>query len=404
MNYYPDRKELQEAYESRLSMYEAVLENLVRSLGSELKERGLRFSLKHRVKSFSSYYTKLLERIGRIQNREKRTDIQDILGIRIVCPFLENLQSAEEMMRSCYTLFEVEKKGAEQSFREFGYQAIHLLLELPRELRENYPDLDIDICEVQIRTILQDAWSEVEHELVYKSSFTPYDESLRRKLAALNANLTLSDVIFQEIRDYQRSLHAELKRRRRSFVELVETETAGTVARSGPEPAPSEYNDISSSANVDELLLKALNAHNRGEFNGAITMYDDILKRQIDTRVRSVITVHRGMALFAAARYSEALKDFLAAAELDPDNNKVYYYLGIVYRVLTRKTEALAAFQRSLEIFPYHFESLFSLSQAFFDLGDFPAALEYCEKALKIAPDEDKVVEFRSYVLAKTAL
>ena len=402
-NYYPDKKELEEAYEKKSQLYDAVLENLVRQLDKQLKQGGLRFSLKSRVKSFSSYYEKLLEQIGKTKSPDNRPYIQDILGIRIVCPFLENLQSAEELLRSHYLLFDVERKGAEHSFREFGYQCIHLLLELPEDLRKDYPGLDIGICEMQIRTILQDAWAEVEHELVYKANFTPYDESLRRKLAALNANLSLADVIFQEIRDYQRSLHTELEKRRRSFVEQLETERT-EVARSNEESTCLERDDISSLTNVDELLLKALNAHNRGEFNRAIELYDEILERQIDNSVRSVITVHRGMALFTAARYAEALNNFLNAAEMDPENNNVFYYLGIVYRVMSRPIEALSAFQRSLEIYPYHFESLFSLAQTYFKLGDYPAALEYCDKALKIAPEAEKVVTFRGYALEKMSL
>jgi len=403
-HYYPDRMQLQEAYALKVPVYEEVLENFLRRLDRDLKDRGVRFSLKFRVKSFSSYYKKLLRKIGREESRGKDLHIQDILGIRIVCPFLESLESVEEILRSHYTLFEVERKGAEHSFREFGYQSIHLLLELPDDLRESYPDLDIDICEVQIRTILQDAWSEVEHELVYKANFTPYDESLRRKLAALNANLSLSDVIFQEIRDYQRSLHNELRKRRRSFVERVETETSGRSSKSREKFPVADQNNSSSFASVDELLLNALNAHNRGDFHGAIKVYDEILERQVDNSVRSVITVHRGMALFAAGSYSEALDNFLTAAELEPDNNKVYYYLGIVYRVMDRPTEALTAFSRSLEIFPYHLETLFSLSQTFFNIDDFPAALEYCEKALKIAPDEEKVIKLRGYIIEKMSL
>lgn len=110
------------------------------------------------------------------------------------------------------------------------------------------------------------------------------------------------------------------------------------------------------------------------------------------------------MAFFSATRYTEALDDFLAAEEIEPENNKVHYYLGIVYRVLDRFSEAQDAFRRSLEIYPYHFESLFSLAQTFFEIGDFPASLEYCEKALKILPENDRVLKFRTYVLEKTAL
>jgi putative GTP pyrophosphokinase len=38
---------------------------------------------------------------------------------------------------------------------------------------------------VQLRTILQDAWAEVEHELIYKSDIKLPNASIRRKLAAL---------------------------------------------------------------------------------------------------------------------------------------------------------------------------------------------------------------------------
>ncbi len=62
------------------------------------------------------------------------------------------------------------------------------------------------VCEIQLRTILQDAWAEVEHELVYKSDISLPNQSIRRKLASLNATLTLSDLIFQEIRDYQKEI------------------------------------------------------------------------------------------------------------------------------------------------------------------------------------------------------
>ncbi len=403
-NYYPDRVELQAAYTQKYAVYESALEDFGRRLDKDLKEQGVRFSLKSRVKSFPSYYKKLLRKISKVDSNNDSSKIQDILGIRIVCPFLENLQRVEEILRSHYTLREVERKGAEHSFREFGYQSIHLLIQLPEELVKEYAELDIGVCEVQIRTILQDAWSEVEHELVYKANFTPYDESLRRKLAALNANLSLSDVIFQEIRDYQKSLHNELKKRRRSFTERVETETSGTALKAHEELPVADPQPSSSFANVDQLLLNALNAHNRGDYHGAISLYDEILERQIDRGVKSIITVHRGMALFAAARYAEALENFRTAAELEPDNSKVYYYQGIVYRVLARPTEALTAFARSIEIYPYHLESLFSLAQTYFKLDDFPAALEFCEKALKIAPEEEKVVKLRGYIIEKMSL
>jgi len=91
----------------------------------------------------------------------------------------------------------------------------------PADLVESLALADPPPCEIQVRTILQDAWAEVEHELIYKSKFLPFDQPLKRKMAALNANLTLSDIIFQEIREYQRQLNQELEKRRRQFLDSL---------------------------------------------------------------------------------------------------------------------------------------------------------------------------------------
>lgn len=97
--FFPDKKELQEAYTQKVPVYEAVLDDLVRSLDRDLKKRGLRFSLKFRVKSFSSYYQKVLEKIGTSKQQDTQPYIWDIIGIRVVCPFLEDVKRAEETIR-----------------------------------------------------------------------------------------------------------------------------------------------------------------------------------------------------------------------------------------------------------------------------------------------------------------
>src|SRR5690606_12002199 len=74
--------------------------------------------------------------------------------------------------------------------------------------------------EVQVRTILQDAWAEVEHELIYKNHFRyPNSDSIRKKLAAVNASLSLADMIFQEIRDTQKEMAAWGKQRFKAMLD-----------------------------------------------------------------------------------------------------------------------------------------------------------------------------------------
>lgn len=120
--------------------------------------------------------------------------------------FLEDIEQVESLIRQHFHVIEIEHKSAGKPVNEFSYQSIHLTIELPEEQFNGFIPYSGRTCEIQLRTILQDAWAEVEHELIYKANFTMLNESIKRKLASLNATLTLSDIIFQEIRDYQKAI------------------------------------------------------------------------------------------------------------------------------------------------------------------------------------------------------
>ncbi|MFS6554050.1 hypothetical protein VPJ68_00820, partial [Parabacteroides distasonis] len=112
-------------------------------------------------------------------------------------------------------------------------------------------------------TILQDAWAEVEHELIYKTEFTPFDAPLRRKLASVNASLSLADTIFQEIRDYQKNFQRQVDRRRASFYSqadvITDNENGLSFSEKGDLPKeeigrPSPYVH----GTIDDMILRAL--------------------------------------------------------------------------------------------------------------------------------------------------
>lgn len=403
---YPDRRKLEKHYMSMHSSYVQVLEIFQRRLRTELTKEEIHFTLKFRDKTFESYYGKLLKRLSEEKLTGELLPIHDILGIRVVCPFLEDLEQVEDILRRAFKVHEVERKGAEHTFREFGYRSTHLLLEIPYDIVEKYPSLDVQYCEIQIRTFLQDAWAEVEHDLIYKNRITPLDEPLRRKLAALNANLTLSDIIFQEIREYQRQLHSELERRRHAFVCQLEEQKPGLTAFSNKEVKRkrNRKRPIISSANMDELLLEALYAHNDKDFTSAISIYSRILENETAPFLKAMVLVHRGMASFSESKYEDALSDFQAATECEAQNSRAFYLLGIVNRVMDNNAAAIKALQKSVEIKPFNFDALFALGRTFFETGDFPAALEYCEKALLLQPESSPAQEFRRLVISRMKL
>lgn len=420
----PDRVELEEDYERRKPAYQGLLDDMVKLLEERLESHGIHPTIRGRIKSFDSLYKKRIRlmRQARLSGREP-LPITDVVGLRIVCPFLGDLAAAERAIQASFKVTEVERKGAERSFREFGYESIHLLVQPPAELLERHGELDVPVCEIQLRTILQEAWAEVEHELVYKAEFTPFDEPLKRKLAALNANLTLSDIIFQEIRDYEHRLTEELSQRRNDFYSRIEEfidhpfnkeieeggsadkgkqggngggKARGLAAFSIKEPEPLEPG-----ASLDDMLLQALYEHNRGSYEAAIRIYGEILGRKPAKEVASVLHKHRGMAYFSRGMYKDAIADFNEALDLDPRCYQAAYYRGVVRTVLEDYGAALSDYDLSLSINPFQHFTLYRRAQAYWHLGDYPKALADCEASLRIAPDNRETEELRKLALEK---
>lgn len=80
----------------------------------------------------------------------------------------------------------------------FSYCAVHILLK-PREIifNNNITDenLDLYVCEVQIKTLLQHAWAQISHDTIYKGEFE-YDAELKRLMARSMALMEITDEYF----------------------------------------------------------------------------------------------------------------------------------------------------------------------------------------------------------------
>ncbi|MGL4985755.1 MAG: (p)ppGpp synthetase, partial [Treponemataceae bacterium] len=334
--------------------------------------------------------------------------VSDLLALRIICPFLEDLQLVGEQLGAFLTVIEVEKKGADRPFSEFGYESTHILIQIPESIKKNKILPENLICEIQVRTILQDAWAEVEHELVYKAEFSPFDLPLKRKLASMNASLSFADIIFQEIRDYQKKLNSELDFRRTFFYEKTDTlmhnkfhdifnpKTATAIVL---EEYPSPY----VRGSIDDLLLEAIKQQNEKNFSRAITIYTQIIesKPPQNNEVLAVILNHRGMARFAQNQFEYARDDFAESTKLSEKNPRGWYYLGIVYSVLHDGRKAVENFSKSLEIHKYQSHVYYRRALSLYHLGDYSSALSDLSAAIDLGLHGDDVEKLHEALLSK---
>ena len=386
-----------------------ILDALAREIQQILEREGLHVTVRARLKSFESYYRKLIGKLQETRISGGNMKVNDLLGIRVICPFQGDLRNAESALRRDFTILEVEYKGRHQSYREFGYDSTHLLLQVPaRILRSLEIESGDFVCEVQVRTILQEAWAEIEHELVYKAELTPLDEPLKRKLASLKATLTLSDNIFQEIRDYQRQMQDKLRLRKASLWDRI-LKMAGWDSVSTPDQ-PRSDNERSAGAgfdsstvpefdtteDIDSMLLKALSAHNRQELGKALELYTRILAHDLAPKARTIVLLHRGVAFFLRGDLERAYSDFTEALRLDERSERAYYFRGIAGWALGQADGALKDLSESLKIDPLQTEVLFCRALLRSQRGDSAGALTDTEQVLAIDPDSAEAIDLQN--------
>jgi putative GTP pyrophosphokinase len=400
----PDQKTLRETYNRYAEIRILTTRDLETSIEETVRVLPSHPTVKGRSKDFSSYFKKYLRILKSDREIDQPPLITDLIGVRIICPFLEDLAVVENVIKRTFEVVELDRKGAQYTFKEFGYESIHLLIKIPERIIKKRGSCGCEVAEIQIRTILQNAWAEVEHELVYKAEFTPFDEPMKRKLAAVNASLSLADIVFQEIRTYQRQLNGELGKRRNSFFKKIEESTDALLFAEGKTETADQGSQSGlsgGSGSIDDLLLNALYAHNKGQFAEAIGFYSRILEMRPEDTISSLIYKHRGMANFAQSQYEDAIKDFTQSLKLDPVSYKSAYYRGVVRAVLRRYTDAIDDFTQSLAINPYQPFCLYRRGQAFYHLEDYPAALADCEAALALEPESESTRKFREILLDK---
>ncbi len=393
------KQKIKEVYESYSNCFTDIMKEIINVLQQNIKLMS-QPTYKTRVKSFNSYYKKVLRlKSKEINTTESIVYLTDMMGIRVICAFLEDINIALDQIKKIFDVKEIEIKGAEKKFSEFGYESIHVLVSIPEDIvnsiKEKYPTIPLVtselVCEIQIRTILQDAWAEVEHELIYKTEFNPFDKPLRRKLASLNASLSLADITFQEIRDYQKKLQKELEDRRHSFYKMADDLLDEKLENDIDSENPTRITPYVQGT-IDDMLLNAIQAHNEGRLEEAINIYTKIINAvsDDDKNVIAVIRKHRGMAYFSMNKFDLALEDFDVSLKYDPKAYRTYYYKGILFSIQKKYKEAIECFTMSLEINQFQAHTTFRRANAYYEIQEYEKSMNDLNNAINLGMDESE--------------
>jgi putative GTP pyrophosphokinase len=130
-------------------------------------------------------------------------EVTDLAGIRVITFFPRTVAQVDAVVSREFEIMEKSDKSA-ALVREgrFGYQSVHYLVRLSERRRSlpEYSRFSSHVVEIQVRTILQHAWAEIEHDIQYKSvAIIP--DLIRRRFMSLAGMLEIADREFQGIQD-----------------------------------------------------------------------------------------------------------------------------------------------------------------------------------------------------------
>ena len=99
--------------------------------------------------------------------------LSDVAGIRVICPFIDDIYDVAEMLLKQDDITLIKKKDYIQNPKPNGYRSLHLIIEIPVFFSDQKKHMRV---EVQIRTIAMDFWSSVDHQLKYKKDVANPEE------------------------------------------------------------------------------------------------------------------------------------------------------------------------------------------------------------------------------------
>lgn len=158
-------------YQQLMLLYEGGIKQITTKLdilNREHRVRGMRTpieTVKSRLKTPRSIADKLSRRGLELSIRSILENLNDVAGVRVVCPYISDIYAVRDMLLSQADVTLFREKDYIRHPKPNGYRSLHLVVEVPVYLSDSQQQVRV---EIQIRTIAMDFWASLDHQLKYK--------------------------------------------------------------------------------------------------------------------------------------------------------------------------------------------------------------------------------------------
>lgn len=204
------KEKILSSYDSSVKIHNELGKKVVSLLNTFFeKHNSLVHQIVYRVKSKDSLANKIDKKSDidtktgtHFSKYSKLEDITDITGIRIITYLDSSVDLLADIIRKEFIVDQdnsIDKR--EKKPDQFGYRSLHYIVSFSHERSKltEYQEFKNIKFEIQIRSILQHAWAEIEHDLGYKN-MTSIPNDIKRDFNRLAALLETADITFDTIK------------------------------------------------------------------------------------------------------------------------------------------------------------------------------------------------------------
>lgn len=237
-------------------------------------------------------------------------EIEDMAAARVITYVLRTLPSVEHSVQREFKV--VERSDKSDRLLEnalVGYRSIHLIIEMKPERAAllEYEEFRGLRAEVQIRTILQHAWAEIEHDMRYKPAAEP-NKILSQRFTALAGLIEVGDREFDQIYEID-------ERRRRELVDLAQINEAAPEPTAEPARLLPDVEQRMPTLRPPDEPTQPRELIAAGHYSDAIVRYNLLIERQPRQFAHYL---GRAKARFLSGDAAGALSDIHAAETITP--------------------------------------------------------------------------------------
>ncbi|MGN8008150.1 GTP pyrophosphokinase [Acinetobacter sp. 22301] len=199
-------------YDNNIDPYKGLAEIIAVTLKNSLVSQKISFvDVPYRHKTKKSFLKKIDDKLA---EKDYSPELMtDLAGIRVITLIEADVQKVCELIQAMFNVHPADSVNKSEKLGEekVGYRSVHFVCDVG-EVRGNLPEFTAykGLCfEIQVRTALEHAWAEIEHDRGYKLG-GKLPSHLNRRFKLLSGLLESADLEFNrltvEIEEYAKTL------------------------------------------------------------------------------------------------------------------------------------------------------------------------------------------------------